>query len=51
MNSGSFKNLIKKMFTNHKYSTYMYKQYLALDSPQWLTCLKTKPNQTKPNQT
>ena len=28
-------------------SKYMYKPDLALDNQQWLTCHKTKPNQTK----
>ena len=30
---------------------HMYKKDLALNNQQWLICHKTKPSQTKPNQT
>ena len=42
---GSFKNVINKLFTNHIYLIYMYKEYLALNNLQWLICHKTQPNQ------
>ena len=32
MSSGSFKDVMKKMFTNHIYLMYMYKQDLALNN-------------------
>ena len=45
MTPGSFKNLSTNyVFTNHN----MYKEDLALNNLQWLTCYK---NPTKPNQT
>ena len=33
------------------YQIYIYKEGLALNNLQWLICHKTKPNQTKSNQT
>ena len=51
--SGSFKNVIDKMFTNYIYIyIYIYfcvcvcvcKQDMVLNDLQWLICLKTKPN-------
>ena len=48
MNPGSFKNVINKMFANHIYRTYMYKQGLALINIQGLIFHKNKSNQTKP---
>ena len=43
--SDSFNNVINKMFTNHIYLIYMYKEDLALNNLQWLICHKTQPNQ------
>ena len=45
MSADSFKNIINKIFTNHSYLIYMYKQDLALHNLQWLIVIK--PNQTK----
>ena len=45
MSSGSFKNIVYKVFTNHIYSIYMYKHDLVLNNLQWLIYLKTQPNQ------
>ena len=36
MSSGSFKNVIHKKFTNHKYLIYMYKLDLVLNNLQEL---------------
>ena len=33
------------------YLIYTYKKDLALNNLQWLICHKTKPNQTRPDQT
>ena len=44
MSSGSFKNVISKIFTNHMYLIYMYKQNLAENNLQLLICHKTKLN-------
>ena len=49
MSSGSFKNVIQKMFTNDVYLIYMYKQDMALNNLQWLICHKTGPTQAKKN--
>ena len=46
-NSASFKDVIKKMFTNPIFLIYMYKEDLALNNLQWLICHKTQPNQAK----
>ena len=45
MNSGSFRNVIKKLCAYKSYD--MYKEDLALNNQQWLICHKTQPNQTK----
>ena len=42
--SGSFKNLIYKMYLQIIYLVYMYKEDLALNNQQLLICHKTKPN-------
>ena len=44
MSSGSFKNLINKMFAKYIYLIYMYKEDLVLNNLQWLICHKTNPN-------
>ena len=49
MSSGSFKTVIFKMCLEIIYLIYIYKEDLALNNLQWLTCHKTKRNQTKPN--
>ena len=36
MSSGLFKDVIRKMFTNHMYLIYNYKQDLALNNLKWL---------------
>ena len=49
MNSGSFKNVIYKIYKiclQTIYLIYMYKEDLALNNLQWLICHKTQPNQT-----
>ena len=43
MNSGSFKNVTSKMFTNHMYLIYMYKLDLASNNLLGLICHKTQP--------
>ena len=43
MSAGSFNNVIYKLFTNLRYSIYMYKQDLALNDLQGLICYKTQP--------
>ena len=43
MRSGSFKNVIKKLFSNNIYSIYMYKDDLVLNNLQWLIYHKTQP--------
>ena len=45
MGLGSFKNDITKMFTNHKYWIYMYKEDMALNNLKTLIYDKTQPNQ------
>ena len=40
MSSGLFKNVIYKLFV---YLIYMYYQDLALNNPQKMVCLKTRP--------
>ncbi len=45
MSSGSFKNIINKIFTNHINVIDMYKEDLALINLKWLICHKTQPNQ------
>ena len=42
INSGSFKNVINKLYV---YKSYLYKEDLALNNLQWLICHKTQPNQ------
>ena len=42
MRSGSFKNVINKMYLKIIYLIYM--NNLALNNLQWLICHKTKPN-------
>ena len=45
MSSGSFKNVIYKMYLEIIYLIYMYQKDLALNDVQWMICHKTKPNQ------
>ena len=45
MSSGSFENVINKMFTHVLYLICMYREDLALNNIQWLKCHKTQPNQ------
>ena len=45
ISTGSFKNVINKMFTTHMYLIYMYKEDMALNNLQCLICHKTQPNQ------
>ena len=40
------KNELSKMFANHMYLIYLYKEDLALNNLQWLICYKTQPNHT-----
>ena len=40
--SGSYKNIIYKMYLQIIYLIYMYKEDLALNNLQWLICHKTK---------
>ena len=51
MSSALFRNVIDKMITNHIYSIYMYKDDLALNKPQGLTCHKTQPANQPANST
>ena len=44
--SGSLKIVIDKMFTNHIYLIYMYKEDLTLNNLQWLMCHKTQTIRT-----
>ena len=44
MNSGSFKNVNKNVFTNHIYLIYTYEQDLALNNLQRLMCHNPQPN-------
>ena len=46
MCSGSFKYVIKKIFTNYAYLIYTYKYYLALNNLQVLIWHKNKIKQT-----
>ena len=46
MNSGSFKNVINKMYLQIP-NIYLYKQDLALNNLQWLIYHKTQQNKTK----
>ena len=39
MSSDLFKNVTSKIFTNHMYLIYMYKQDLVLNNLQWLNRL------------
>ena len=49
MSSGSFKNVIFKMYKEIINSLNMNKNDLALNHLSGLICYKTKPNQTKTN--
>ena len=53
MSSGSLKNVINKMFTNHIYLIYayicMHKEDLTLNYLLWLIYNKTQQNQTRHN--
>ena len=40
----------QNVFTNQIYSIYMYEQYLALDTLQWLICHKTHSNKLNKKQ-
>ena len=44
MKSGSFKNVIYKMYLEIIYLIYIYKEDLALNNLQGLICYKTQPN-------
>ena len=46
MSSGSFKNVIYKLFINLIYSIYMHKQDLTLNNLQGLIFYKTQPIQS-----
>ena len=45
MSSGSFKNVIYRMWVEIIYLIYMYKKDWAFDNLQWLICHKTKSNE------
>ena len=45
MKSGSFKNVIYKMYLKIIYLIYMYKMDLASNNQQWVIWHKTQPNQ------
>ena len=40
--SGSFKDVIYKIFTNHIYLIHVHKQDLSLNNLQWLICHKAQ---------
>ena len=49
MSSGSFNNVIYKIFTNHTYSKYMYKDYLALNNLRGLLYHKSNQPTNQPS--
>ena len=46
MSLGLFKSIVNKMFTNHIYLIYIYKEDLALNNLKWLICHKIESNLT-----
>ena len=42
---------LQKVFRNHIFNTYIYKNDITLNNLYCLICHKTQPNQTKSNQT